>query len=107
MDTYDVVIVGGRVAGSTLASLLGAGRLKVLLLERATFPSDTLSTHVIYGDSFGTPAASCVSNRTPVTRCPSRRRSVTRAPWIAVTPGVSAAFLKRTSSRSTRRMHSE
>ena len=53
MDTYDVVIVGGRVAGSTLASLLGAGRLKVLLLERATFPSDTLSTHVIYGDSFG------------------------------------------------------
>jgi len=53
MDTFDVVIVGGRVAGSTLASLLGAGGLKVLLLERATFPTDTLSTHVIYGDSFG------------------------------------------------------
>jgi 2-polyprenyl-6-methoxyphenol hydroxylase-like FAD-dependent oxidoreductase len=53
MDTYDVVIVGGRVAGSTLASLLGAGGLDVLLLERATFPSDTLSTHVLYGDSFG------------------------------------------------------
>lgn len=53
MDTFDVVIVGGRVAGSTLASLLGAGGLDVLLLERATFPADTLSTHVIYGDSFG------------------------------------------------------
>ena len=53
MDTFDVVIVGGRVAGSTLASLLGAGGLSVLLLERATFPADTLSTHVIYGDSFG------------------------------------------------------
>jgi 2-polyprenyl-6-methoxyphenol hydroxylase-like FAD-dependent oxidoreductase len=53
METFDVVVVGGRVAGSTLASLLGAGGLKVLLLERATFPSDTLSTHVIYGDSFG------------------------------------------------------
>ena len=53
MDAYDVVVVGGRVAGSTLASLLGAGGLKVLLLERATFPADTLSTHVIYGDSFG------------------------------------------------------
>lgn len=53
MDTFDVVIVGGRVAGSTLASLLGAGGLKILLLERATFPADTLSTHVIYGDSFG------------------------------------------------------
>lgn len=53
MDTFDVVIVGGRVAGSTLASLLGGGGLDVLLLERASFPSDTLSTHVIYGDSFG------------------------------------------------------
>jgi 2-polyprenyl-6-methoxyphenol hydroxylase-like FAD-dependent oxidoreductase len=53
MDDFDVVIVGGRVAGSTLASLLGAQGLEVLLLDRATFPSDTLSTHVIYGDSFG------------------------------------------------------
>jgi 2-polyprenyl-6-methoxyphenol hydroxylase-like FAD-dependent oxidoreductase len=53
MDEFDVVIVGGRVAGSTLASLLGAQGLEVLLLDRATFPSDTLSTHVIYGDSFG------------------------------------------------------
>ena len=51
--TFDVIIVGGRVAGSTLAALLGAGGLDVLLLERTTFPSDTLSTHVIYGDSFG------------------------------------------------------
>ncbi|HEU5113495.1 MAG TPA: NAD(P)/FAD-dependent oxidoreductase [Acidimicrobiia bacterium] len=53
MQQYDVVIVGGRVAGSTLASLLGAGGLEVLLLDRAEFPADTLSTHVIYGDSFG------------------------------------------------------
>ena len=53
MGEFDVVIVGGRVAGSTLASLLGARGLQVLLLDRATFPSDTLSTHVIYGDSFG------------------------------------------------------
>lgn len=53
MDKFDVVVVGGRVAGSTLASLLGAQGLQVLLLDRAAFPSDTLSTHVIYGDSFG------------------------------------------------------
>ena len=53
MEEFDVVVVGGRVAGSTLASLLGAQGLKVLLLDRASFPSDTLSTHVIYGDSFG------------------------------------------------------
>ncbi len=42
---YDVIIIGGRVAGSVLASLLGDGRHRVLILDRATFPSDTLSTH--------------------------------------------------------------
>ena len=52
-SSFDVIIVGGRVAGSTLAALLGQAGFKVLLLERVTFPSDTLSTHVIYGDSFG------------------------------------------------------
>jgi 2-polyprenyl-6-methoxyphenol hydroxylase-like FAD-dependent oxidoreductase len=51
-ERYDVVIVGGRVAGSTLAALLGRRGLQVLLLENARFPSDTLSTHLIFGDSF-------------------------------------------------------
>ncbi|MEL6149749.1 MAG: FAD-dependent monooxygenase, partial [Chloroflexota bacterium] len=35
---YDVIIVGGRVAGSTLAAYLGKAGIRVLLLERATFP---------------------------------------------------------------------
>ena len=51
-ERYDVAIVGARVAGSTLAALLGRRGLRVLLLERASFPSDTLSTHLIFGDSF-------------------------------------------------------
>ena len=42
---YDVIIIGGRVAGSVLASLLGDRGHRVLILDRATFPSDTLSTH--------------------------------------------------------------
>lgn len=42
---YDVIIVGGRVAGSVLAALLGGQGHHVLLLEKAHFPSDTLSTH--------------------------------------------------------------
>lgn len=42
---YDVVIVGARIAGSITAALLGARGWRVLLLDRATFPSDTLSTH--------------------------------------------------------------
>lgn len=35
---YDVIIVGGRPAGSTLAARLGKQGLRVLILERANFP---------------------------------------------------------------------
>ena len=42
---YDAIIVGGRVAGSITGTLLGKSGYKVLLLDRAHFPSDTLSTH--------------------------------------------------------------
>ncbi len=35
---YDVIIVGGRPAGSTLAARLGKAGMRVLLLERAGFP---------------------------------------------------------------------
>lgn len=35
---YDVIIVGGRPAGSTLAARLGKQGLRVLMLERSNFP---------------------------------------------------------------------
>jgi flavin-dependent dehydrogenase len=44
---YDVIIVGARVAGSATAMLLARRGLKVLVVDRATFPSDTLSTHQV------------------------------------------------------------
>jgi menaquinone-9 beta-reductase len=53
VERFDVVIVGARVGGATLASLLGRRGVRVLLIDKADFPSDTLSTHLIYGDSFG------------------------------------------------------
>jgi 2-polyprenyl-6-methoxyphenol hydroxylase-like FAD-dependent oxidoreductase len=42
---YDVIIVGSRVAGSITGILLGEKGYRVLVLDRAHFPSDTLSTH--------------------------------------------------------------
>lgn len=42
---YDVLIVGSRVAGASLALLLGERGHRVLMVDRDTFPSDTLSTH--------------------------------------------------------------
>jgi 2-polyprenyl-6-methoxyphenol hydroxylase-like FAD-dependent oxidoreductase len=44
---YDVIIVGARVAGSSTAMLLAGKGLRVLLVDRARFPSDTLSTHQV------------------------------------------------------------
>lgn len=49
---YDVIIIGARVAGSTLATILGEKGYSVLLLDRATFPSDTLSTHFFRAPAF-------------------------------------------------------
>lgn len=45
---YDVVVVGARCAGAATAMLLARAGYKVLLLERAKFPRDTLSTHYIH-----------------------------------------------------------
>lgn len=44
---YDVIIIGARCAGSPTAMLLARRGYEVLVVDRATFPSDTLSTHVI------------------------------------------------------------
>ena len=47
-DRYDVIVIGARCAGSPTAMLLARQGHRVLLVDRATFPSDTLSTHVVH-----------------------------------------------------------
>ena len=42
---YDVLIVGGRAAGASVAQLLARQGRRVLVTDRDTFPSDTMSTH--------------------------------------------------------------
>ncbi|MDQ1518606.1 MAG: hypothetical protein QOE80_4436 [Actinomycetota bacterium] len=45
---YDAIVVGARCAGSPTAMLLARKGYRVLLVDRASFPSDTLSTHMIH-----------------------------------------------------------
>ena len=48
MSDHDVVVVGARLAGTTVAAELARQGRDVVVLDRARFPSDTLSTHVLF-----------------------------------------------------------
>jgi flavin-dependent dehydrogenase len=45
---YDAIIVGSRIAGSTTAMLLARDGFRVLVVDRTSFPSDTISTHIVW-----------------------------------------------------------
>jgi 2-polyprenyl-6-methoxyphenol hydroxylase-like FAD-dependent oxidoreductase len=45
---YDAIVVGARCGGAPAAMLLARKGYRVLLLDKATFPSDTMSTHLVH-----------------------------------------------------------
>jgi 2-polyprenyl-6-methoxyphenol hydroxylase-like FAD-dependent oxidoreductase len=45
---WDAIVVGARCAGSPTAMLLARRGYKVLLVDSARFPSDTVSTHLVH-----------------------------------------------------------
>lgn len=48
MPIYDAVVVGARCAGSIVGGQLARTGWKVLIVDKATFPSDTVSTHFMF-----------------------------------------------------------
>ena len=44
---YDAIIVSAWCAGSSNAMLLARKGYSVVVLDKATFPSDTISTHIV------------------------------------------------------------
>ena len=50
-EQFDVVIVGARCAGAPLGTLLAGKGVKVAVIEQATFPRDTLSSHLFEADA--------------------------------------------------------
>lgn len=45
---FDAIIVGARCAGAPTAMLLARKGYRILLVDRAAFPSDIISTHIIW-----------------------------------------------------------
>lgn len=49
-ERADVVVVGARLAGCALAAPLARAGRRVVVLDRMAFPSDQLSTHVLFSN---------------------------------------------------------
>lgn len=67
---YDVIVVGARCAGSPTAMLLARRGYRTLLVDRATFPSDTISTHLIHPPGIASLARWGLLERVRATGCP-------------------------------------
>lgn len=67
---YDAIVVGARCAGSPTAMLLARNGHRVLVVDRATFPSDTLSTHFMTPDGVDRLRAWGLLDRVLATGCP-------------------------------------
>lgn len=70
MDTFDVVVVGGRCAGATTAMLLAGSGLRVLVVDRTDEGSDTISGHMIKPDGVARLAAWSILPDLLGTGCP-------------------------------------
>ena len=67
---YDAIIVGARCAGSPTAMLLARKGYRVLVVDRATFPSDTVSSHVVHPLGAAALARWGLIDRLTATGCP-------------------------------------
>jgi 2-polyprenyl-6-methoxyphenol hydroxylase-like FAD-dependent oxidoreductase len=68
--TYDAIVVGARCAGSPTAMLLARKGYRVLLVDRAAFPSDTVSTLVIHARGVAALRRWGLLDRVIATGCP-------------------------------------
>lgn len=73
---YDVIVVGARIAGSSLAYELSKSGYEVLLVDKSVFPSDILSTHNFFGNSIAMLREMGVLEKLLQTGAPLYRRAV-------------------------------
>lgn len=75
---YDAIVVGARCAGSPLAMLLARKGHRVLIVDRATFPSDTMSTHFIQLPGMLRLSRWGLLDQVKATGCPPIQKGATR-----------------------------
>jgi 2-polyprenyl-6-methoxyphenol hydroxylase-like FAD-dependent oxidoreductase len=68
--TYDAIVVGARCAGAPTAMLLARAGRRVLVVDKATFPSDTVSTHMIHAPGVAALRRWGLLDRVVATGCP-------------------------------------
>src|SRR5690349_11462940 len=82
---YDAIVVGARCAGSPTAMLLARKGYRVLLLDRASFPSDTLSVHYIHQPGVAALARWGLLETVIATGCPPvRQQRIDLGPFALV-----------------------
>jgi 2-polyprenyl-6-methoxyphenol hydroxylase-like FAD-dependent oxidoreductase len=69
--THDAIVVGARCAGSPTAMLLARKGYRVLVVDRATFPSDTISTHLVHPPGVAALRRWGLLDRVVATGCPA------------------------------------
>ncbi|HZD37259.1 MAG TPA: FAD-dependent monooxygenase [Actinomycetes bacterium] len=67
---YDAIVVGARCAGSPTAMLLARKGYRVLLVDRAHFPADTVSTHLVHAPGVAALDRWGLLDRLAATGCP-------------------------------------
>ena len=67
---FDVIVVGARCAGSPTAMLLARKGYRVLAVDRASFPSDTVSTHILHPPGVDAVSRWGLLDRLVATGCP-------------------------------------
>jgi 2-polyprenyl-6-methoxyphenol hydroxylase-like FAD-dependent oxidoreductase len=68
---YDAIVVGARCAGAPTAMLLARKGYRVLAIDRATFPTDTVSTHLIHPPGIDALRRWDLLDRVIATGCPA------------------------------------
>lgn len=83
-ERVDAVVVGARCAGSAAAIALARAGRRVVAVDRARFPSDTLSTHLLWSGGLAELQAIGALERVEALGAPRLRRAVAGAAGVTV-----------------------